>query len=663
MTLFLFFAVLWGAASLAAYEGTPFDSEPYERWDQAGYGHVILFNSLIDDQVTLFGEGEDRQADTCILESSFVLDPALVPSDATVERAYLIWMGAVDPAKFGDPTDNAVRLDFSRDDGYDLHEDVLAGDMPAMLDDTLDPFQFESIRFTTGTVTGCTGADPGTAESGEVAFFTYRTDITDLFEKIQLDNRGAAEPLSDGVAITGTYTVSGLDCTEDDRYKCSGMMVSNWAIVLIYRSGVVRGHDILLYRGFSFLRGETMVVPVSGLLFPQYPTVTVSTVTAEGDRMSANQTLPPEMIYVKGENATSVYIPSNTCNPYKNMAYEVFNSDSSVFAWDADKNEPTCVTGGVGGAFPGIDVDTFRLSTEDDVNLQEHFYFYSTAFDLTLSANQDAILANLVVVAADTQSANFDIPPEAIDWPYDREKHHCSCRNIDDPDDAWCEGQPMYFFIKVENWGNNFAQNVIVVDELDDALEYVPGSTEMTDRADEMLWVPIPDKQGEGNDAFPLSGEGYKVADIMEYCNKASWSCPDSRLIRFKVVPQWGLPKNVIIHNIATIKEEGSDESLWYHTNKNFPLNLRKGQCGASPLCPELSMEDCIGDIVDNDDDETVNDDDEGNDTDYYYGNEPDASYYDDASPDADMTEDPDEDTIPDTDTKKETGCGCSLIF
>ena len=113
----LLFTALSLPLMLVAIEGTPIDDEPHETWKDNRYGYFVLFNSLIDDQVTLVTETTNRQADTCIEASSFTLTGEHIPLEPEVEKAYFIWMGAVDPAKFNDPTDNAVHLKFVREGG------------------------------------------------------------------------------------------------------------------------------------------------------------------------------------------------------------------------------------------------------------------------------------------------------------------------------------------------------------------------------------------------------------------------------------------------------------------------------------------------------------------------------------------------------------------
>lgn len=605
--IIVFLFVLPFVAAQAA-EGVMLGGTPYKGWEEGGNDFVVLFNSLVDDQITLYNETTNRQGDTCILESSFDLTGFHIPDDAVLVEAYAIWMGAVDPAKFNDPTDNQVHLKFVRNDNnYTWEDDIIVGDAAKTLGDTSDPFAFQSVRFSPkdGVTTGCSPTSPGTSATGEVAYFTYRKNITDFFKKIQDDNLASDNPLKDGLAMFGKYTVSGLDCTDHDYYKCRTTMVSTWSIILVYKSGSVRSKKIYLYPGFAWAQGETTTANVSGFTLPKNPVLRITTNIAEGDPALVKAELPPELIYIKGPEAMSTYQLTNTCNPLVDMSFEIYNSQSSIIGWEGDL---MCVSGVAGGPdYFGIDNDTFLLDAEEDINLQEHLKLGGTDFDVRISVNQDAILMNYLVVSVDTKAPAFDIPEDAqINFPYDREKHYCSCRKAEDPEDAYCVtesgGYPMYYLIRVQNWGTNVAKNVIVVDDLDNRVEYIPGTTEIATKFEDTNnpqngtdWVTIPDLAGNGTDPntkFPLSGAGYKVADSMDICNQATRTCVDTRLLRFKVKPK-KLPKNEVIPNIAIIKEEGSAES--YRSNRDLELKLYRGTCQPLETCPEPRKEDCGG--------------------------------------------------------------------
>lgn len=239
---------------------------------------------------------------------------------------------------------------------------------------------------------------------------------------------------------------------------------------------------------------------------------------------------------------------------------------------------------------------------------------------------------------------NFDIPSEATDWPNGREKHLCSCLKDGTDDHNVCQDRPYYYLIKVQNWGEATAHEVMVLDNVDGCgmIDYIAGSTEMATQFDQngngTDWTPVPD----GPDGIsPLEGEGFKVADTMTPCDQSTMTCADTRLVRFKVMPN-GIPKNCVIQNLAYIKEAKS--KVKYATNTNVPLNSLFSECKPLADCPEPPKAECGGG-----EETPVNDNDTiaGADEDVVVADEPTA----------------DNTTAPDTDTKKSTGCGCSMVF
>lgn len=110
-TVSFLFVVLFCSALSAVIHGNMIGGEPVESWADGGQDFFVMFNSNIDNKLDLFGEDPDNpQGDTCVDESLFTLTDFHIPDDAIIEKAYLIWMGAVDPSKFDEPTDNSVKL-------------------------------------------------------------------------------------------------------------------------------------------------------------------------------------------------------------------------------------------------------------------------------------------------------------------------------------------------------------------------------------------------------------------------------------------------------------------------------------------------------------------------------------------------------------------------
>ncbi len=623
-------------------EGKMPGGTPAMKWEDGGNDYFVMFNSLVDNKIKLYGEDEtlNPQGDTCVSESSYSLTEKIVPDDAIIVKAYLVWMGAVDPSKFDQPTDNSVHLKFvssadietpdtdsvsDADTFVDADSSVNDSDAtetpdvdtPGMVafatpytyeaDETVgtvgkkigapSSVEFESIKFNTDVQTGCSETSVGSSSKADKAYFTYRKDITDFFTKIQED--GAKAGLNTGQALYGKYTLSGLDCTNNDIYKCDTTMVSQWTIFVVYQSQKIKtSKKIYVYPGLAYVQGKVSTANVSGFELPKNPILRLTTMIAEGDPGLFNPTMPKEGIFLQGEGATSQYALKNKCNPPVKTYYEVYNSVSSVIGWDPDVPADQRIECKDGVHDPemnyGIDVDTFLLNSEEDINLQEHLHRGNTSMKIKLSVNKDAIFTNFMILSIDTKAPSYDIPETStqMPWPYDREKHYCMCKPKNSDKDYFCGERPFYYLIKVENWGDNVAENVVVVDNLPDKLTYIPGTTEMATAFDAkkgyfVNWQKIPDKSGG---AFPLSGEGYKVADKLDTCDQKTNTCSDVRLLRFKVKTKNHPSKNEVIYNTAIIKDSTGGDG--YKTNKSYPLILANGDCEPIETCTEPKIKD-----------------------------------------------------------------------
>ena len=577
--------------------GKMIGGDPAMSWEDGGQDFFVMFNSNVDDKIKLLDDkDENPQGDTCVDKSSFTLDSFHIPEDAIIEKAYLIWMGSVDPSKLNDPTDNKVHLAFTQtaDKNVEYAADITAGETGKKLTDE-PSFEFEGIRFKNDVSLGCSETSSGTPTSDfEVGFFTYRVDVTDFFNQIYEINKTAGYQEGSG-EYYGTYTFSDLECTEHDAYRCNTTMVSAWSLFFIYRSKNIRPKKIYFYNGLSFVLGEESTAEVSGFELPLNPAVRLTTMIAEGDPSNTKAQLPPEGIFLRGQEAQSNYKLNNKCNPITSTYVEVYNSVSSIINWDPKAegdNQIKCVSGpNDEGVNYGIDVDTFLLDSGSDVNLLEHLDKGNTSMNIKFSVNQDAIFTNFMVLSVDIKGSNFDIPEM-------EEKYFCACPAAanNSVSDYYCPkvnmNKEFYYLVRVQNWGEDETGKVTISDELDAQLEYVPGTTEyatkFNDKGDGTDWMEIPDKDGG---KFPLSGDGFKLSDKMKTCTATS--CPEKILVRYKVRPKDGIAKNYVFSNIALLSDSNSDTP--YKTNTSYPLKLKPGSCVPDSECSSPTPEMCGG--------------------------------------------------------------------
>ena len=607
--------------------------DPAKSWEDGGQDFFVMFNSNIYDNEELkllTDDAANPQGDTCLESSSFTLNDFHIPEDAIIEEAYLVWMGAVDPEKLDEPTDNEVHISFTQAADPEVkHEmDVKAGETGKKVTD--DPsFDFEGIKFEDDVYIGCTDSSYGTLENNfSLGYFTYRVDVTDFFKKIAEKNSEAGHG-EDG-EYYGTYTFSGLDCTDHDAYKCKTTMVSGWSLFFIYRSKNIRPKKIYFYNGLSFVYGKVSTAKVGGFELPLNPTVRVTTMIAEGDPSltSVANKLPEEGIFLHGENAgADVYKLNNKCNPItkksetSTLTYvEVYNSVSSIVNWDPNAegdDQIQCIKGGdKSGDIQynyGMDVDTFLLNSEkgdDAILIQDHLEKGNKSMDIQLSVNQDAIFTNFMVLSVDIKGANFDIPDED-------EKYFCACPAAENNPvkDYYCPElntrREFYYMVKIQNWGEDETGSVTIKDKLDPQLEYIKGTTEFATSCREATdkdetekgkdtcddWEVIPDDEGG---QFPLT-KGVKVSDKMLKCEKKDGKkvCENKILVRYKVKPKSGIAKNYVFNNTAEIKDSKSDAA--YKTNLSYPLKLKPGSCVSDSVCARPTPEMCGGIKVDSD--------------------------------------------------------------
>jgi len=566
------------------------------KWEDGAFGYHVMFKSLLEN-LEQDQNQQNPQGDTCKESSTYNLNMNHIPADAIIENAYLIWTGAVAVAKKNDPTDNEVFLSFVSDDGTIQHSDTIKGKKAYKVSDAgVVDFEFDAFK---------------DVEDPNKSWFTYRVDVTDFFKKIQEKGRtGAVEGSAfyDGYSLLGNYTLSGLECTNDAVYKGSTEMVSDWSIVLIYSSVEISPKKIYMYDGFKSYWHALQEIKVTGFEFPIDPEIRLTLATHEGDPGLYNLEpesgmLYPEGIQVQGDMSDWLLL-SNDCNPpawadqnFIHLDYtEIFNSVSSVYGY-AD-TEPYCV-GGIPPVFNyeeieyGMDVDTFIMDSFVDGSYAAHFHKGGKQINLRIGANQDSVISNYLIVSVDTKAPQFDIPGQP-------EKVACTPANgsfnANSLDGNWCQGSIEHTFaLRIQNWGTDSTNAVVVQDSIPAGMEYVPGSTEYATsfkvengKKIATRWIPIPDTNG-----FPLEN-GFKVADSLNFCPDGSdyFACQDMIMVRFRAKVKGDTPKNQIIENTAVYKSAGVVD---YRTNLGIPVKLRMVSTGCVNSQDAVDLSECGG--------------------------------------------------------------------
>ena len=589
------------------------------KWEAGSFDHFVMFKSLMTNNNRVSCDTNPNpsvgcdlpgnpESDTCLTESTFNLKEGMIPSDAYIEKAFLVWSTSIDPNNPTAPTDNQATISFASSDG--LISDSLSVTAPRQgtpgteANPGQQDFTFEGVAIeNTGTIVG--------------GYYTYRVDVTDWFVGIHTKGREAGV-VEDGYSLVGNYTVSDVACTDNAQYISqvangsiySSTVVAGWSVILVYRSQRISPKMVYIYNGFGQYVGQYQDVGVSGFEFPDKPSVKVTFHVNEGDPGFAYSTgcgslgmaaCPPEGLQVTGATTPpeSLVILQNECNPAKfedsdgnpfNYS-ETYNSISSLYSWDA--TVPDCVGGDPNNPNADeleytMDIDTFIMDAETNPDIEAQFKKGDTQMFFKLGANRDVVYTNYMVVSVDTKAPRYDIPPND-NTPSGREKVYCGCS----PEaDAVCFEYPFYFSVKVQNWGDDISTNVTIQDNLSPKVEYVAGTTEMCKEWKSAnvcsKWEAIEDGSGG---AFPLS-QPYKIADTLGYCDPATYECPETIMIRFKVKPSSTLQKHDVIENTALIND---DSGKVYKTNTSIPLRLVSGTCPSASECENPDLANCGG--------------------------------------------------------------------
>lgn len=569
----IFFAVQLSAQQKAIGPDVSMLDGKQLKWEEGSRDYFVMHKTLLK-HVTGAADTQagNPQADTCVdpsVGTTYELIEKFMPDDAYVEAAYLMWIGGVAPTLLQQPTDNSVTLDFKHTSfsNIDTNQTVTAP-VTGMLNAS-QGFSFEGFSMSD--------------TSGSTGIFTYRVDVTDFFKQIHQKGRDAGLS-ADGMSLLGKYTVSGMDCSNDQAYISTSGVTGGWALAMVYNSAKISPKKIYIYNGLKAYRFSSGEIPVQGFELPNEAEARITLFVAEGDPGLFSPTDPNmEGLLLHGQSNPTFAPLLNDCNPPKSNYTEVYNSISSIYGWQ--DTTPTCIgnINDLNSLEFAMDVDTFILQAKYPP-FDQHLKKGDTSLTLKVSANQDQVYSDLLIISLDTKAPKFDIPDQ-------REKDYCSCAA---ETDNMCLDRPFYYLIKVQNWGENLADNVKVQDQLPPEVTYIAGTTEMTKDVDSngngKNWTKIED--GSGGE-FPLLNP-YQVSESMNYCDKVAMTCTDTILIRFKVKPDPTLSKNAVIENTALISDS---TGVVYRSNTSVPMRLRASNtCPSQAACPEPKKSDCWGD-------------------------------------------------------------------
>ena len=572
------------------------------KWEEGAWDFFIMHKTLID-RVTgeantsngVDNTAQNPQADTFIDHSTYTLTSKHIPPDANIDRAFLAWLSTQDPNNLSGPTDNSVTLTFTNasDPSITLTQEITASKQGNLATTQIGDFEYEALNM------------PADSNSGATGVYTYRVEVSDFMKKIIA--MGEAAGMNSGEALYGDYTVSGMDGSNDQNYLTTSGLVGGWFMPFVYTSAHINPKKIYFYNGLAAYRDASQLITVSGFELPAEAVIKLGLVVFEGDPGLASYLFShTEGLQISGQGDPNNFSPLfNNCNPpatYSNMMgqpvnyVEMYNSISSVFGWEDSENY-WCV-GNPNQLWPmdmtnpleyAIDADILMVDSGPTGPFYGKFNKGDTMLNLQIGANQDQVYTNLLIVSVDTKAPKFDIPANPK-TPNGREKDYCSCST---DEDAVCSDRPFYYTIKIQNWGENQAGNVMLQDTLPAQVEYVAGTTEIATKFDAQGngtdWTTVPDVNG----GFPYA-TAQMIADVMtQHCDKLNEPdyCSQGAWVRFVVRPKANLSKNEVIRNTAVI----TGDSMPYNSNSNIPLRLKLGKCPAVTECELPPKTQCGG--------------------------------------------------------------------
>ncbi len=329
--------------------------EPTDKWEGA-IDYAATGASLLEDTcyASVFNcmPGEfDGQGDTVTSLSTAYLDGVPTGEDVSVIKAYLVWMGSVDPDG-GEPDAN-VNL-----------RPPQGEDNPIMG----QPEQLYEISYQDTDVND----QPATFR-----YFTYRVDITEILR----------EHYNSGKPLNGEYTLAGYTGYADEPYKLRQVALAGWSLFLVYSNPEGASKRIYYYTDFRFIRDDEVVLLPSGFEVPQDPEAKLTLFLGEGDQaiagMGSGMNHNERLLF----NGTVLMDPCNDAD----------NAYNSTVNTNIKADEEPCRINQY-----SIDLDTFFIS-----NLLQ---YGDTDAEIVMSLGQDQVFTNYIILSIDTKRPDFDIP-------------------------------------------------------------------------------------------------------------------------------------------------------------------------------------------------------------------------------------------------------------
>ena len=340
-----------------------------------------------------------------------------------------------------------------------------------------------------------------------VDFFSAGADVTAALNA-HLDGGGD---------LNGEWTVRDVDIRGGDINDgqtavqvAASLTIGAWSLFVVYEDEeTLPLRRVYYYQGFELIGGQNRPVRPRGFLAPADPTVDITYLVLEGDAAIQGDSLRINGVEV-----------SDRCNPNRN----VFNSTISTGRADGVCQQNQF----------GVDLDSYTVRDAVEPGDEDAEIEFVVPRGDGLVTPGEQLFTDWLVIAFDHRLPSFDtVKPQKSSQPPSG-----SVVNAEDR---------IAYEIVVENTGGDFANNVVVRDDVPAGTTYIPTSAAVDGQA-----------IGDGPEgASPFAGRGFNLSN---HGNIGAFEPRERHVVTFAVTVDHGLEPGTVIQNVAGIVADELDE-------------------------------------------------------------------------------------------------------
>ncbi len=290
----------------------------------------------------------------------------------------------------------------------------------------------------------------------------------------------------------------------------ASLTIASWSLFVVYEDeDNLPLRRVYYYQGFELIGGQNRQLRVRGFLAPADPTVDVTYLVLEGDA-----SIQGDSLRING------FEVSDPCNPNRN----VFNSTINTGRQDGQCQQNV----------HGVDLDAFTVEGAIEPGDESAEVEFVVPRGAGLVTPGEQLFTDWLVMAFDHRLPSFDtVKPQKSAQP--------PSGSVVDPEDR------IAYQIVVENTGGDFANNVVIFDEVPAGTTYISTSAAIDGQA-----------IGDGPEGTsPFGGRGFNLSN---HGNIGSFEPRERHVVTFAVTVDHGLEEGTVIQNVAGIDADELEE-------------------------------------------------------------------------------------------------------